>query len=350
MTLKACILHAQHDLRVDDIDAPEVTEGSVLVAMSHGGICGSDLHYYHDGGFGPVRVKEPIILGHEISGTIKEVGPGVNEIAVGDRVAVSPSQPCNNCHFCERGEFQHCVNMRFLGSARTFPHVQGGFRSQMVVSADQCHKISDATSLANAACSEPLAVCLHAARQAEDLRGKRVLVTGAGPIGALCCAVAAQQGASEIVVTDLFDFTLGRARQMGATHSINVRNQPDGLKNYAEANGPFDVVFECSAAEPAILSAIEVVRPRGTIVQVGVAGSLSLPINAIVGKEIRFCGTHRFHPEFAEAVALIDSGKVDVTPIVTQTFPIEDAVAAFAAASDREAAVKVQLRFDGAAE
>jgi L-idonate 5-dehydrogenase len=236
--------------------------------------------------------------------------------------------------------------MRFMGSARTIPHVQGGFRTKMVTGKGQCFKVNNATSLANAACSEPLAVCLHAAAQTGPLAGKAVLVTGAGPIGSLCAAVAKLQGAQSVVVTDLFDFTLNVAVKMGATKTINIGAQPEGIAEHIAEHGPFDIVFECSAAEPAILSAIIAVRPRGTIVQVGVTGSISLPINAIVGKEITFRGTHRFHPEFEHAVGLIDRGVIDVTPIITQTYPMEDAVEAFRTAKNREKAVKVQLKLD----
>ncbi len=346
MTIKACVLHKQNDLRIDDVALPELQSGEVLVGMTHGGICGSDMHYYQHGGFGPVRVTEPIILGHEVAGIIEAVGPDVDNLQVGDRVAVSPSQPCFDCEYCNQSEFQHCVNMRFMGSARTTPHVQGGFRSKMVTGQAQCFKVGNDTSLASAACAEPLAVCLHAAAQAGTLEGKKVLVTGAGPIGALCVAVSKMQGAQSVVVTDLFDFTLKVAEKMGATKCVNIGANPEGVSDHIAAHGPFDIVFECSAAEPAILSAIAAVRPRGTIVQVGVAGSLSLPINAIVGKEINFKGTHRFHPEFKQAVDLIDRGVIDVTPIVTQTYPMSDAVEAFRTAANREKAVKVQLQLD----
>ncbi|RPE66570.1 L-idonate 5-dehydrogenase [Pacificibacter maritimus] len=348
MSVKACVLHAKHDLRIDAIEPPQVSDDTVVLGMSHGGICGSDLHYFHDGGVGTIRVTEPIIVGHEVSGTVLAVGRNVSTLVAGDRVAVCPSQPCHSCEFCNLEQFQHCKNMRFLGSARTVPHVQGGMRNQMLATVDQCFKVDPDTSLSSAACAEPLAVCLHAASQVGSLKGKKVLVTGAGPIGALCCAVTALQGAAAIIVTDLFDFTLSKALEMGATQSINIASSPDALADYAGENGGFDVVFECSAAEPAIRSAIDVVRPRGWIVQVGVAGNLSLPVNAIVGKEIRFVGTHRFHPEFAEAVALINSGKIDVSPMVTQVYPMEDALEAFKMASNREAAIKVQLDLRGA--
>lgn len=345
-TTTVCRLHAKDDLRIEELPAEPLTPGSASVAIARGGICGSDLHYYRHGGFGPIRIKEPIILGHEISGVIEQLGKQDCDLKVGDKVAVSPSQPCLSCHFCHREEFQHCQTMRFLGSARTVPHVQGGFRTRLVIPVEQCFKIGPDTSLASAACAEPLAVCLHAAKQAGDLRGQRVLVTGAGPIGALCVAIAKEQGAETIVATDLSDFTLDNARQMGATQTINVATQVDMIEQFKTPSQFFDVVFECSAAEAAIAMAIDCVRPRGTIIQVGVAGNLNLPINAIVGKEIAFKGTHRFHHEFAEAVRLIDKRQIDVDPMITRTFPLHDAHQAFACALDRTSAVKVQLSFN----
>lgn len=350
-TTTVCRLHGQDDLRIEETGREPLTPGHVEVAISRGGICGSDLHYYKHGGFGPIRVKEPIILGHEISGIIEQIGDldgglQAHGLKVGDRVAISPSQPCFSCHYCNREEFQHCQNMRFLGSARTLPHVQGAFRTRLVVPAEQCFKVSDATSLASAACAEPLAVCLHATKQAGDLKGQRVLVTGAGPIGALCIALANRQGADIVVATDLSDFTLQNAAKMGATHTINVATDASKMDQFKAPSQFFDVVFECSAAEAAITMAIACVRPRGTIVQVGVAGDLNLPINAIVGKEIAFKGSHRFHHEFGEAVALIDQRHINVDPMITQIFPLKEAHKAFATALDRSGAVKVQLSFD----
>ncbi|WP_424944976.1 L-idonate 5-dehydrogenase [Aliiroseovarius crassostreae] len=319
----------------------------VLVRISNGGICGSDLHYFFDGGVGPIRVTEPLVLGHEIAGIVAEIGDPDCGLRVGDKVSVSPSQPCLNCHFCGRKEYQHCTDMRFLGSAKTTPHVQGGFRQSLIMGAAQCVKISDATPLSHAACAEPLAVCLHAASQAGDLKGKRVLVTGAGPIGALCVAVAKLRGAQEIVATDIADFPLEIAKRVGATQTFNVAEAAEELADYKRPGAQFDVVFECSAAAPAIATAIDVVRPRGTVVQVGVAGSLELPINAIVGKEINFKGTHRFHQEFTEAVQLIDQRKINVEPLLTHIFPLSEAEAAFEQAVDRSDSMKVQLSFDG---
>lgn len=345
MKTRICQLHGQRDLRIEQQDVAEPGSTDVLVSMERGGICGSDLHYFQHGGFGPVRVREPIILGHEIAGTVSAVGSGVTSLKVGDIVAINPSQPCYDCAYCNGGHFQHCTSMRFLGSARTMPHVQGGFRDAIIVDQKQCFQIADKITPGEAACAEPLAVCLHAKNQAGELAGKRVLVTGSGPIGALCVCVSASENAADIVVTDLSDFTLSIARKMGATRTINIADDKTGLQEDISKNGMFDVVFECSAAEPAMLSAIDAVRPRGTIIQVGVAGSIALPINALVGKEITFRGTHRFHPEFQQAVDLINTGDIDVKPIITQTYPLEMALAAFEIAGDRSQSMKVQLQF-----
>ena len=345
METRACRLHGQHDLRLENVPLGEPGPGEVLVRMGAGGICGSDLHYFHDGGFGPIRVREPIVLGHEVAGTIEALGEGVTGLAVGDKVALNPSRPCGDCRYCRKGAFNHCLHMRFFGSALRFPHEQGAFRERMVLAASQCEPLSPATSLAQGACAEPLAVCLHAGHRAGDLAGKRVLVTGAGPIGVLCAAVAKQLGAAEIVVTDLQDTPLSVATRMGATRTVNVARDGAALDDYAADKGTFDVAFECSAAAPALASAIATVRPLGRIVQVGVTGDMSLAINALVGKEIELVGSHRFHAEFAEAVRLIDGGMIDVAPMITHTLPLQDFAEAFRIAGDRGQAVKAQLAF-----
>lgn len=310
--------------------------------MAWGGICGSDLHYFQDGGFGPVRVREPIISGHEASGYVDAIGPGVTGLAPGALVSVNPSQPCGHCHYCGIGQPIHCLDMKFMGSAMRLPHEQGMFREQLIVPAIQCFPVEGDASAAEAACAEPLAVCLHAVAQAGDLAGKNVLVTGAGPIGLLVVAAARHAGADRITVTDLADAALSRGPAMGADDTINV-SSPDALASYQKDKGTFDVVFECSAAGPALVSAFHSVKPRGTIVQVGVTGELSVPVNMLVGKEIVWRGSQRFHEEFSRAVKLIGVRDIDVRPILSHTFPIDEALQAFQQAGDRTAACKVQI-------
>ena len=348
MKTRVCRLYGQNDLRIETEDVAEPGPGQVLLGIAAGGICGSDMHYLSDGGIGTIRVREPIILGHEASGRVLAVGEGVDGLAPGDPVAINPSRPCGSCEYCAEGLPMHCLEMRFNGSAIRLPHEQGLFRDRLVVEAGQCIPLPEGADLGAVACSEPLAVCLHAARMAGDIKGKRVLVTGAGPIGILCAAAAAEAGAAEIVVTDLHGATLAVAKEMGATRVINVSRDGAEMERYAEGKGYFHVAFECSAAAPAIRSAIAALRPRGILVQVGVVGDTPMPINALVAKEIRLQGTHRFHEEFAAAVEAITSGRIDVRPIVTTRYPLEDAAEAFRTAADRSRAVKVHLTFETA--
>ena len=346
MKTRVCRLYGQHDIRIETDDIQPPGPGEVLLRMSAGGICGSDLHYYQNGGFGPIRVREPIILGHEVSGTVAALGDGVRGLKEGMKVAFNPSRPCGHCRYCAEGRPRHCSEMRFSGSAMRMPHEQGGFRELMVVQATQCIPLSDRTSLAHAACAEPLSVALHACGQAGDIRGAQVLVTGAGPIGALCVAAARAAGAAHIVATDIQDATLEVARRMGADTTLNVGRDAEALHPWREDKGRFDVAFECSAVSSALQDAMMAVRPGGTIVQVGVTGNLSIPLNILVGKEIALRGSHRFDREFEQASAMIDSGQIDVGPIITGRYPLEDALSAFAAASDRTRSVKVQLALE----
>lgn len=345
MRTRLARLYGPGDLRLEVADIGEPGEGEVLLKMAAAGICGSDLHYYLDGGFGPVRVREPIIPGHEGSGYVAALGANVPGIALGTLVSVNPSQPCGDCRFCREGAPIHCLNMRFMGSAMSLPHTQGMFRDWLVVPAGRCFPTGTLVSAGEAACAEPLAVGLHAVAQAGDLNGKHVLVTGAGPIGALVVSAARHAGAGTIVVSDLADAALERAMAMGATKALNVRRDPMALARFEAEKGQFDLAFECSAAEPALRSAIAAVRPRGLIVQVGVTGDITLPLNALVGKELRLVGSQRFDTEFARAVELIATRRIDVRPVISHQFSIDQAVMAFEQAGDRSSACKVQLSF-----
>ncbi|WP_305970359.1 MULTISPECIES: L-idonate 5-dehydrogenase [unclassified Mameliella] len=342
--MKTIVAHGAHDLRIEDRDMPVPGPGQVLVRLEAGGICGSDLHYYHQGGFGAVRLKEPMILGHEVAGRIEDLGAGVSGLAKGLRVAVSPSRPCHACRFCHAGQPNHCLNMRFYGSAMPFPHIQGAFREFLVADVAQCAPAGD-LSAGEAAMAEPLSVVLHAARRAGDLLGKRVLVTGCGPIGMLAVLVARAAGAAEIVATDLSDFTLDMAARLGADRVVNMGKHPDGLAPLAAEKGQIDVLFECSGAAPALVAAIPAMRPGGVILQLGLGGDMTLPVQAITAKELELRGSFRFHEEFFAAVELMRKGRIDVKPLITHEVALDEAEEGFMLASDRSRAMKAQIRF-----
>ena len=343
--MQTLTIHSARDLRIEEADAGDPGEGQVRVAMAAGGICGSDLHYYNHGGFGPVRLREPMVLGHEVSGHVEAVGPGISRVKVGDLIAINPSRPCGNCDYCNKGHFNHCLNMRFYGSAMPFPHIQGAFRQQLLVDEAQCEIVGPGVSPGEAAMAEPFSVCLHAVKQAGEVAGARVLITGCGPIGALCILAAGQAGAGEIVVCDLTDQALEFAARLGADRTVDVSGGADALAQYSADKGYLDICIDASGSEQALQSALALVRPRGTIVQLGLGGDMSLPMNMVVAKELQLVGSFRFHEEFSRAVKLISSGDVDVSPLISATLPLANAVEAFDLANDRSRAMKVQLSF-----
>lgn len=342
--MKAIVAHAAKDVRIEDVPEEQPGPGEVKLRLATGGICGSDLHYYNHGGFGTVRLKQPMILGHEVSAIVDELGDGVEGLSVGELVAVSPSRPCRSCKYCQQGLHNQCLDMRFYGSAMPFPHIQGAFRQSLVADAIQCVPAGELTP-GEAAMAEPLAVTLHATRRAGEMLGRRVLVTGCGPIGVLSILAARRAGATEIVATDLSDFTLAMAETAGADRTINTKDEPEALAAYSVDKGTFDVLYECSGAAAALVGGIAALRPRGVIVQLGLGGDMSLPMMAITAKELDLRGSFRFHEEFATGVSLMRKGLIDVKPLITHTVPLDDALLAFEIAADRSRAMKAQIAF-----
>ena len=343
--MKAVVIHHAMDLRVEDREAQTPGQGQVEVAIKRGGICGSDLHYYKHGGFGTIHLKEPMVLGHEVAGEVTKLGAGVTNVKVGDIVAVSPSRPCGQCVYCQKGQQNHCLEMLFYGSAMRFPHIQGAFQQLLVADATQAHIIAKGVSIEEAAFAEPFAVTLHAIVRAGSLANKRVLVTGCGPIGALAIIAARVHGAQEIVATDVSDFTLGLAKKIGADHIINVATNADAIAPFKANKGYFDIMIEASGNEAALHMGLEVLKPRSTLIQLGLGGNIALPQNMIVSKEIEIKGSFRFHEEFVLAVDLINKKRVDLKPLLTEVMPLAQAREAFDLASDRSRAMKVQIAF-----
>jgi L-idonate 5-dehydrogenase len=287
-----------------------------------------------------------MVLGHEVAGVIEAVGSSVSTFVVGDRIAVSPSRPCGQCRYCQQGLQNHCLDMRYYGSAMRNPHVQGAFRQQLVVDASQAYRLADSVSDEVGSMAEPLSVALHAVHRAGPLLGKRVLITGCGPIGALVVIAARRAGAIEIVATDVMPHPLRKVLEVGADEAINMAEKPDALDRYTADKGSFDVLFEASGNGRALTGAFNALRPRGIIVQIGLGGEMSLPINTIVAKEFDLRGAFRFHEEFAVAVDLLNKGLVDVRPLISATLSYRDSDRAFALAGDRTQAMKILLSFD----
>jgi L-idonate 5-dehydrogenase len=286
-----------------------------------------------------------MVLGHEVSGHISKLGSKVTNLTIGQLVSVSPSRPCNDCEFCLEGSQNHCLNMKFYGSAMPFPHIQGAFRETLIAEDYQCIP-ADGLSAGEAAMAEPLAVCLHAINQAGNIFGKKVLITGSGPIGTLCVLSARRAGAEKIVVTDISNNALGFSKTSGADEIINTLTNYNELEQYQIGKGSFDVAIECSGSASGINDAIKSLKPKGTLVQLGLGGDILMPLVAVTTKELNIKGSFRFHSEFELAVKLMQKKLIDVNPLITHKIPFENAKQGFSIALDeKENSMKVHLKF-----
>ena len=342
----AAVCHGRKDLRIEGVEERALAPDEVRVAVAFGGICGSDMHYYHRGGVGDFLVREPMTLGHEVSGVVAEVGSRVQGLEPGMKAALDPARPCLTCRACREGRANLCANMFFLGSAGRFPHVQGGFTQRLVLRQDQVIPVPVNTDLLRLSAAEPLSVAMHAVNRAGRLFGQRAIVTGSGPIGLLTARVARHAGAVEVVCTDIEDAPLAVARErMGASATVNVAADPEGLAAYGADGGHFDMGFEASGSADALGSLFKVVRRGGRIVQVGMLppGTAPVPINQLQAREIELVGAFRANDEFRLAVELIVTGAIDVSPILSGVYPLADAVAAFERAGDRSRVIKLHL-------
>ena len=335
--MKALYINSKLDIQLVEKDLPQPAINEVRVKISHVGICGSDLHYYYEGANGAFVVKEPLMPGHELSGTIDDDPSG--EFSKGTPITIHPatfgkSEPGieDAPHLWPGGAY--------LGSASTWPHTQGGAAEFAIFRKDMVRILPIGLSLRDAALAEPLAVGLHAINIAGGVKGKKVFVSGSGPIGLLVVAAAKILGASEIIASDLLEGPLARAKTLGATGTLAI-----GIDSLPE--NYFDVVFECSGVARAISGALTSVRRAGIVVQVGMlgAGNHEIAIAPLVAKEILLRGTFRFKDEIDLAVKLL-AENVWISSAITHTFTPDQAVEAFAMAKNSEESGKVLIEFN----
>ncbi|WP_327588720.1 L-idonate 5-dehydrogenase [Nonomuraea sp. NBC_00507] len=341
--MRAVVAHGAGDLRLEERPIPVPGPGEVAVDIRYGGICGSDLHYWRHGAVGEFRLREPLILGHEIVGRVRAAGPGAR-LSPGTPVAVHPLVSCGKCRQCRAGRRNTCLDTGYLGSAARSPHVQGGFADVLVAPAERVLPLPEGLDLRTAAVAEPAAVAWHAVRQAGDVRGKRVLVTGAGPIGCLVVAALRASGAGEIVVTDVFEEPLTVAKAVGATSVIRVGGASDtGVIEDLAA----DLAIESSGTSAGLRSCVYGVDRGATVVGLGLLppGDTPVPANTMITRELRFVGSFRFDTELGEVLQALEDGRLAVDPVITSVLPAERANDAFELAADPARSCKVLLGF-----
>jgi L-iditol 2-dehydrogenase len=330
-------LYGPKDLRLEEVEKPTIYEGEALIKVKAAGICGSDIHYYLEGKTAMFIPKHPFILGHEFSGIIEESTK--EEFKIGDRVVIEPQIPCFKCYYCRRGRYNLCNNLKFIGTAATFPHINGGFAEFCKVPIETLHRIPKDLKFEEAALAEPLSVAIHACRRGAIKVGEKVLILGAGPIGLFTLIVAKLSGASEILIVDNIDKRLKWAEEFGG-YPINF-NKSDVFKEVMELtnNEGIDLVFEASGSPKAIPVALKCVRKGGRIVLIGNLPDEDVPsrlINIVI-KEIDVRGIMRYANTFDAAIELLSKKFIPSSKIITHIFSLEEIHEAFNVAIKGEA-------------
>jgi (R,R)-butanediol dehydrogenase/meso-butanediol dehydrogenase/diacetyl reductase len=328
--MKAIVLHGRKDLRYEDFPEPTLMPGEVRLRVKASGLCHTDFNEYLNG---PLYVSStphhrtgrsiPLVLGHEFSGEVIEVGPGVAHIRSGDRVAVNAVDACHDCEFCRRGLLVHCPNAATIGFSR-----DGGYADYAVVPAHCCHVLRPNVSYQAAALVEPLSVALHSARRTRVEVGTRAAVVGGGTIGLCTLQVLRACGVVDVFVIEKSAAKRRFAEDMGAIEFL-CTEETDVRKTILERTGGMgvDFAFECVGSGGALQTALSVTRPGGTVC---LSGVIPHPIefnwNDVLSKEKTITTTNAYNDEFPIVIAMLNDGRLRAEPLITQSFPLKDAV------------------------
>ncbi|WP_298860382.1 NAD(P)-dependent alcohol dehydrogenase [uncultured Microbacterium sp.] len=334
-TMRANVLVRAGVLELQERPVPRPAPDEVLVRVDAVGVCGSDVHFFHEGRLGDWEVVEPLVLGHESAGLIVAVGSAVDAGRVGQRVSIEPQHPSTTSRETLRGDYNLDPDMRFYA----VPGTDGAFQEYVTIQSHFAHRVPDAVSDVAAALMEPLSVAVATIRKADISLGDRVLITGAGPIGMACAQVAHAAGAAEIVVTDLSETRRRNALRFGTTHVLDPRTDGDSLPGLQ-----VDAFIDASGAGAAVRSGIEAVAPGGRVVLVGMgATDLELPITRIQNRELLLTGVFRYANTWPAAIALAVTGRVDLDGMRTGSFVLADAQAALESTADESTIKSVVL-------
>ncbi|MCK0156487.1 alcohol dehydrogenase catalytic domain-containing protein [Cellulophaga sp. F20128] len=323
--MKSFLLYGKKDVRYSDIPYPEPTENhEVIVKVKSVGICGSDIHYYKDGKIGDFIPKEPFALGHEFSGVIEKASPLHPRLKIGTRVSINPSRPCKTCTTCKAGKQNLCPDMKYIGSASVYPHLNGGFSEYIKIPAENCVTLEDFISFETAALLEPLSVVLHALSLAGDIKRKSVLITGAGTIGQLCHMVANLYTDEAVVITDIRDSALEKAQEIGTTAALNPKNSNFETEVISYAPEGYDILLEASGANTILTNSVKFLKKGGKVIQLGMFGDgAQFPFAAFMKNELTYQPSFRFNNEYEKALELLQTKQIDLTQIISDRFPYD---------------------------
>lgn len=327
--MKVLRWHGAGDIRLSDVPEAHHKANEVLIQVAYCGICGSDLHEYQNGPHAipcaaahPVSGDQaPLTLGHEFCGKIVAVGDQVCGFQIGDRVAIEPEYRCQQCRYCKAGDYNLCQSMGFIGLMGN-----GGMAEQVAVPDYMLHPLPDSVSWRQAAVLEPAAVAEHALNQSRLQAGGRCLVIGLGPIGLLLIMLARLRGVEEICAVDVSPERLQKARQLGASQTLDGR--ADSLLQTLQqlSDGGYDSVFEAAGSQPTFTLALKAARKGGEVILVGLMGDVSLDAFDLVNREIRLQTSVGYRNVYPDLIRHIAAGDFDPSAIVTRTVTLENAI------------------------
>lgn len=327
----AAVMTGLNSIEIQERPMPEPAPGQAVIRVEAVGVCGSDVAYYRYGKIGPFVVDGPFILGHEVSGQVVAIGDGVDNVKVGDRVAVEPGTPDRSCEECRAGRYHLCPNLEFLAT----PPYDGALLQYLAMDARCYFPIPDSMSYEDGALLEPLSVGLWGCQRANLQAGDDVLITGAGPVGLLAAEAARALGAGSVTLTDISDYRLGVA----SDHGFAVE------KSDAPTSRTFDVLLECSGAPGVLAAGLGRLHEAGRAAVIGLAKSeeVPLPLSTLNWKEITISMVNRYKDTWPLGIALVSSGRINLEGLVTHSFSLPQTAAALENTSTEPESLKAMI-------
>ncbi len=333
------VMTAPGQIQFQEVPVPQPQAGEVLIKIMEIGVCGSDIHVYH--GEHPFT-SYPVTQGHEVSGLVEQLGPGVTGLTLGQKVTIQPQVVCGQCWPCRNGKYNLCESLKVMGFQTT-----GVASHFFAVNAKKVTPLPDSMSLEEGAMIEPLAVAVHAVRRAGDVQGKDICVLGAGPIDILVDQAAKGMGAGRVMITDVSDLRLEKAKECGADYTVNTREKDFG-QALVDFFGPdkADVIYDCAGNNITMGQAIQHARKGSTIILVAVfAGMASIDLAVLNDHELDLNTSMMYRSEdYEAAIALASTGKVKLMPLLSKRFPFHEYLAAYRYIDEnRESTMKVLI-------
>ncbi len=320
--MKALVFHGKEDLRYEEVPTPQPKKGEALLKVKAVSICGSDLAGFR--GINPMRVP-PLIMGHEFSAEVAQLGEGVNNVKVGDKVGVITNLFCGTCTACKAGLTNICDNRLIIGTTMKAGSYNGAMADYVIAPADKLFKLSGRHSFSEYALLEPLSTGLRAVKLAGDVKDKNVVVIGCGPIGLLAIMCIKLYGAKQILAVDVLDARLDMAKKCGATHTLNSKEDLNAYTQKTTDEAGADLVFDAVGSSATVNLGVNIVRLGGKVVWIGlVQPQIEFEYKHAVVKEVSFQGVYLYVTEMEEGLELLEAGKLDIGTIITSEYPMSE--------------------------